>query len=124
MLRPLLARFPQPLALIEVGASAGLCLPRALWLPLWRASAAPNGSDIETAGISLPDQPRDAVAAGCLARRADLNPLDPSDPEDRAWPEALVWPEQTDRLSPMRAALAIPAAEKPRVLKAICVAIW
>src|SRR5215813_2173344 len=34
VLLPLLARLPQPLALLEIGASAGLCLPRSLRLRL------------------------------------------------------------------------------------------
>ena len=47
----------------------------------------------------------------------DLNPLDPSDPKDRAWLEALVWPEQHDRLHRLRQALAIAEAVKPRLVR-------
>jgi hypothetical protein len=37
----------------------------------------------------------------------DLNPVDPSDADDRRWLEALVWPEHIDRLVRLRAALDI-----------------
>jgi hypothetical protein len=43
----------------------------------------------------------------------DLNPLDVTDPSDRAWLDALVWPEQTDRLELVRAASDMVAADKP-----------
>ena len=40
----------------------------------------------------------------------DLNPLDPADPEDRRWLEALIWPEHHERRSRLTAALEIAAA--------------
>lgn len=121
-LLPLLARLPQPLALIEVGASAGLCLlpdryaydyggdvlrpeRRAPLPPILRCQVNPR--------TPLPRELPQVVWRAGL----DLNPLDASEPEDRAWLEALVWPEQGERLARLRAALAIAAAEKPRVVK-------
>jgi hypothetical protein len=47
----------------------------------------------------------------------DLNPLDATDPEQAGWLEALIWPEQTDRLSNFRAAIGVASASKPRVVK-------
>jgi hypothetical protein len=47
----------------------------------------------------------------------DLNPLDVADPDHAAWLEALVWPEQTDRLVRLRAAIKVAAATKPRLVK-------
>jgi hypothetical protein len=39
----------------------------------------------------------------------DVNPLDPSDPDDRRWLEALVWPEHGDRRTRLTSALRIAA---------------
>ncbi|WP_216856103.1 DUF2332 family protein [Acidisphaera sp. S103] len=47
----------------------------------------------------------------------DLNPLDVSDPSQAAWLENLVWPEQTERLHRLRAAMKVAVATKPRVAK-------
>jgi hypothetical protein len=122
VLLPVLAQLPQPLALIEVGASAGLCL-------------IPDRYDYDYRGHSLVAEvrhpepplfrceanaatPLPAVMPTIVWRRGlDLNPLDLSDPEDRAWLETLVWPEQTDRLMRLRAAIAIAMEEPPGVVR-------
>jgi hypothetical protein len=122
VLLPILARLPQPLALVEVGASAGLCL-----LPDFYAYNYGNGlvqhtsaeheppvfSCVTNAAAPLP------VAVPHVVWRAglDLNPLDVSDPTHAAWLETLVWPEQTERLANLRAAMKIAAAIRPRVVK-------
>ena len=41
----------------------------------------------------------------------DLDPVDISDPSQAASLEALVWPEQSDRLAKLRAAVRIAAGE-------------
>jgi hypothetical protein len=117
-LLPVLAALPQPLALIEVGASAGLCLlpdfyayyyggtvlrPQAGDPPVFTCRAGP--------GVPLPAALPQVVWRAGL----DLNPLDAADPEQRAWLEALVWPEQAARLSGLRGALDIAARERPPV---------
>jgi hypothetical protein len=121
-LLPVLAALPQPLALIEVGASAGLCL-----LPDYYAydfGAGIVGPDRDagpppvfacsvSAGTPVPAAaPRVVWRAGL-----DLNPLDVSDASHAAWLETLVWPEQTERLDRLRAATRIAAAVRPRVVK-------
>lgn len=121
-LLPLLALLPQPLALIEVGASAGLCLlPDCYGYDYGTATIAPGRTSAEPpvfacrpdGGTPLPTaMPEIAWRAGI-----DLNPLDPADPVATAWLETLVWPEQTDRLAHLRKALKIAAAERPRVIK-------
>ncbi len=117
VLLPLLARLPQPLALIEIGASAGLCL-----LPDFygydygtvRLDPAGQGAPVfpcaPDAATPLPAAiPRIAWRAGI-----DLNPLDATDPEQSAWLETLVWPEQTRRLVRLRAAVRrASAAPRP-----------
>jgi len=118
-LLPVLAALPQPLALVEVGASAGLCLLPDLYgydygcarLPSRRPDA-PVFACRASEGTPLPGAlPQVAWRAGL-----DLHPLSASRPEDRAWLEALVWPEQTHRLARLRQALAVAAEVGPRVV--------
>jgi len=47
----------------------------------------------------------------------DLNPIDPRDPDARAWLENLVWPGEDDRLVRLRAALDIVAADPVPIVK-------
>jgi Uncharacterized protein conserved in bacteria (DUF2332) len=47
----------------------------------------------------------------------DLNPVEPAEPSQAGWLETLVWPEQTQRLANLRAALRIAAAHRPRNVK-------
>jgi hypothetical protein len=114
---PVLARLPQPLALIEVGASAGLCLLIDRYGYDYgdvrlASDSRPCLPCVASAGTPRPSRlPQVAWRAGL-----DLSPLDPSDPQNRAWLEALVWPEQRDRLQRLREALDVAAAAKPRVV--------
>ena len=119
-LLPVLAMLPQPLALLEVGASAGLCLlpdfygydygghilrPRDREVPLFPCTA--------SSGTPLPAAlPRIVWRAGL-----DLDPIDLSDPAQVTWLKVLVWPEQTDRLARFCAAMEIAARQKPRLVK-------
>ena len=47
----------------------------------------------------------------------DLHPMDVADAADCAWLETLVWPEQSDRLDRLRAAMAVARREPPRVVQ-------
>ena len=121
VLLPVLARLPQPLALIEVGAAAGLCL-----LPDFYA----YDYGVQRVHSANPDAPVFACRASapmrlpsCLPRivwRAglDLSPIDIADAEQTAWLITLVWPEQVERVGRLKAALAIAAHHTPRVIKA------
>ncbi len=121
-LLPILAQLPQPLALIEVGASAGLCLlPDFYGYDYGSRAIRPEASDgkfpVLTCAASsetpLPTRiPRIVWRAGL-----DLNPLDASDPGQSSWLETLVWPEQAGRLAGLRGALRVAAAQRPRVVK-------
>lgn len=116
-LLPVLAQLPQPLALIEVGASAGLCLlPDRYGYDYGRAALpAPAGAPVFPCAVNA-TTPLPAATPQVVWRAGlDLNPLDIRDPEERAWLETLVWPEQRDRLARLRAAMAIAAAARPRV---------
>jgi len=121
-LLPVFACLPQPLALIEVGASAGLCL-----LPDRYAYA--YGQHIvrpDDDGGGVPVFPCQACAGTPLPRtmprivwRAglDLNPLDVTNTEQMGWLETLVWPEQIDRAARLRAAIRIARAYPPRLVR-------
>jgi hypothetical protein len=129
-LLPLLARLPQPLALIEVGASAGLCLlpdhynyhymPAGVSLPAPTGNApnpdAPTGSAPTFTCHANDATPIPATMPRIIWRAGlDLNPLDATDPEHRAWLRTLIWPEQTERAARLDAALAIAARHKPPI---------
>jgi hypothetical protein len=113
-------RTSSPVHLIEIGASAGILLrfdrygyslggrrfgdPRspvqigALWLG-------------ETAVPDLDALPPLASVAG-----VDLQPLSATDPDDRRWLEALVWPENRLQADLLHHALEIVAADPPTIL--------
>jgi hypothetical protein len=60
---------------------------------------------------------RVAPAIPAVAFRAgiDLNPLDVTDERDVAWLRALLWPEHTDRLALLNAAIEVARREPPRL---------
>ncbi|WP_426403529.1 DUF2332 domain-containing protein [Streptomyces sp. R-07] len=120
VLLPVLARLPQPLALIEVGASAGLCLypDRYRYRYDGGAEFGPSDSAVvlecgTTGAVPLPARlPEVGWRAG-----VDLNPLDVADPQDARWLECLVWPEQHQRLARLRDAMRIACAEPPTLVR-------
>jgi hypothetical protein len=121
-LLPALGAIPGPLALLELGASAGLCLNPdrysyrygdGAWL---HPASGPSTVAIETeAGGPLPVP----AAMPDIAWRAgvDLEPLDVRDPDDVRWLETLVWPEQEERLRRIRAAVDLVRADPPILVK-------
>ena len=124
-LLPVLARLPQPLALIEVGASAGLCLLPDFYAyhydgydcPGRRIAAADRDAPVlrcrADPATPLPDGPPQVVWRAGL----DLNPLDATDAGDVSWLETLVWPGQAERLERLQRALAVAARHRPRVVR-------
>ena len=113
----------RPLALIEVGASAGLNLfpdrygyeydGGAQVTRLAPAGAAPGSYPVlgcaVTGPVPLPAElPQVVWRAGI-----DLNPLDVRNPDDVAWLEALIWPEQDFRRERLRRAIAVAQADPP-----------
>jgi len=101
------ARFGLPLDVMELGASAGLNLSFDRFaLAAGDVSYGPEDAVMRIA----PDWtgPAPAPAALDVARRAgvDLNPLDPADPADELRLLAYLWPDQPERLSLTRAAIA------------------
>jgi hypothetical protein len=120
VLLPVLARLPQPLALLEVGASAGLCLlpdrygydygTRRIEPVTARAPVFPCNI---TGAVPLPA----AVPRIAWRRGIDLNPIDLLPEDGAAWLENLVWPGQQERAQRLRAAIAIARRELPTVVK-------
>jgi hypothetical protein len=121
-LLPLLARLPQPIALLEVGASAGLCLVPDRYSYSYNGTstldpaAGPSSVSLatETTGdVPLPTRLPDIVWRAGI----DLAPLDVRNREDSTWLQTLVWPEQQQRLARIRSAMAIVGADPPRIVR-------
>lgn len=109
---------PQPLAVVEVGASAGLCLQ------LDRYTYQYKGADLATLGsgsclLSCELQPgaRAPERIPDIAWRAglDQNPLDVTDEDDVRWLRSLVWPGMHARLERLDSALTVARTNPPRI---------
>lgn len=121
-LLPALSLIDGPIALLEVGASAGLCLYPDRYSYRYRK---PDGTTI---ALDPADGPS-AVVLSCALRgnaspplrmphvvwRAgiDLHPLDARSGDDRAWLTGLVWPGETGRFERISAALDVAVADPP-----------
>ncbi|MFJ4296333.1 DUF2332 domain-containing protein [Curtobacterium sp. NPDC089689] len=119
VLLPELAKITGPIALLEVGASAGLCLyPDRYAYRFFTESgvdelAPPSGSTVvletELRGCPAPTHLPEVVWRAGI----DLNPLDVADPASLEWLETLVWPEHDERRRNLHAAASLVAAERP-----------
>jgi len=115
-LLPALSLLPQPLAMIEVGASAGLTLL------VDRYSYDYDGHRISGTDPHAPVlacQPRGPVPLPArvpeVAWRAglDINPLDVRDADDVRWLECLLWPGETGRRERLAAAIDTARRDPP-----------
>lgn len=121
ILLPLLAALPQPLALLEVGASAGLCL----LIDRYRYDYGMGIIGQENSPVLLRCEPRgsstpvpNGLPEVVWRTGIDLDPVDPRDESATRWLEALVWPGEGDRLARLRGAIEIARQDPPRVLEA------
>jgi hypothetical protein len=114
-------RVAGPVTFLEIGPSAGIQLRFERWAvhtagrrfgpadapltlrPEWRSASPP------------PDLDRIAPVRDRLG--VDLHPVDATDPEQRLWLQALVWPEHRDRFAELATALDAVAADPPTILE-------
>jgi hypothetical protein len=124
ILLPVLARLEGPLALVEVGASAGLCLllDRYRYRYGDRFVGDPSASPLlecEAIGpVPTPKHVPDVV----WRRGIDVAPVDVTDDDAVRWLEACVWADQTERIADqteriarLRAAVEVARREPPVV---------
>jgi hypothetical protein len=109
------------LALVEVGASAGLCLYPDRWDYAWHTPGGTVRAGPGT-GPALPCQvagpaPLPAEVPPVAWRGGiDLHPLDVRDKDAMAWLSTLVWPEHEDRLALLRQAIRVASADPPALV--------
>jgi len=122
VLLPLLTALPQPLALIEVGASAGLCLYPDRYSyrygeTVLHPQAGPS-TVMVSPGLVGPVPVPERMPEVTWRAGIDLNPLDVTSDADVAWLDALVWPEHEERRERLHNAVDIVRREPPRIEKA------
>ncbi|WP_344678169.1 DUF2332 domain-containing protein [Saccharopolyspora taberi] len=121
VLLPALAAIEGPLAVVEAGASAGLCL----LFDAWRYHYVGDGIDHHvgpadadltlTCSVEGPVPLPERIPEVGWRAGLDLNPLDPGDADNRRWLECLIWPEHDHRVRDLRSALATAQRVRPRV---------
>ena len=120
VLLPALAQLPEPLALVDVGASAGLTMLFDRYSYDYGghrlAGADPDAPTLrcQVAGpVPLPDR----IPAIVWRTGLDLNPLDVTVDDDVRWLSCLVWPDEEDRAERLAAAVASARRAPPAVVK-------
>lgn len=112
----------RPLALIEVGASAGACLYPDRYAYAYSPGPAlgpAEGSQVPPLECSVSGEVPWPSRLPDVVWRAgvDLNPLDAANDDDARWLECLVWPEHGFRAERLRAALRVVRAEPPLLVR-------
>lgn len=119
-LLPALSAVDGPIALLEVGASAGLCLYPDRYS--YRYETPDGVVAVDPAGGESPvllhaswrgNMPRLRLPEVVWRAGIDLNPLDPRDAATRRWLTALVWPGESGRAERIERSLDIAAADPP-----------
>lgn len=110
----------QPLAMLEVGASAGLNL---LWEQYGydygpRGQLGPRPAPLQLTSTLTGDLPQLTTAWPTVAWRLglDLTPVDVRDAAAVRWLQALIWPENTARHQRFTQAVALAQTQPPTVL--------
>jgi hypothetical protein len=119
---PVLSRIDGPIALLETGAAAGLCLYPDRFAYAYETPYGPRGLGASAAVMrcrtdetaSVPSTLPEVV----WRRGIDLSPLDARDPDTVAWLSTLIWPgpDHDARVARLRAAAAVAAADPPEIL--------
>lgn len=120
---PALAQLDGPLALVDIGAAAGLCLypDRFAYryddMPVLGES--PLVLDCATSGgVPIPERLPEVVSRVGV----DRDPLLVDRPEDMLWLEMLIPPERSERRKRLRAAVRIAQADPPAMFEADAIA--
>jgi hypothetical protein len=108
----------RPLALIEIGPSAGLNL----LFDRYQYHYGDLRIGDPACAVVLDCEPRGALRDLAIPRVVsrcgiDINPLDVRDQEDVEWLRALLWPEHLDRLALLNAAIDVARKAPPRLLR-------
>lgn len=109
----------RPVALLEVGASAGLCLYPDQWGFRWHTGRGVRtfgpvrpAMDCDVSGpVPLRFPPFDVHWRGGL----DLHPLDVLEDDDVEWLTNLVWPEHEERRTLLSTAITMAQSDPPHV---------
>lgn len=110
----------RPLALVEIGPSAGLNL-------LWDRYGYDYGNGLRFGDLAAPvqltcelrgDRTPSLAAPPTVTFRigVDLNPVDVRDPDATLWLRALIWPEHHARVQRLQAALTMAQQAPPTLL--------
>jgi hypothetical protein len=120
--RTVAAQAGGPLHLIEIGPSAGLNLIWDRYRVRYTRGGETFATDVPNASLTLdcelrgervpPHGPAPAVASRV---GLELNPVDLSNPDDRDWLRALVFPDRVERVARLEAALAAYKDVKPEI---------
>jgi hypothetical protein len=115
-LLPALAGLPEPLALIEVGASAGLTLLADRYSYDYaghRITGTDPDAPVIRCAVSGPVPLPDRVPVICWRAGLDLNPLDVTDDDDMRWLSCLLWPGEAGRAERLAGAIATARRDPP-----------
>jgi hypothetical protein len=111
----------KPLALIDIGCSAGLHL---LWdryrydfdIDACGDADSPTRIDCALRGDKRPRIP-DTMPPCAFRLGIDLNPIDLTDAVERRWLEAMLWPEHADRRRLTSAAISLALDDPPPMIR-------
>jgi hypothetical protein len=115
-LLPALSGIPGPLALLELGASAGLCLYPDRYSYRYRGGVDLDPADGVSAVVlesTVTGDPPLLMPEIVWRAGIDLSPLDAADADDRRFLRSLVWPGEEGRDERIAAALGVVAADPP-----------
>jgi hypothetical protein len=118
----ILATDPHPVALLELGAAAGLCLALDRYSyrfddgPILGAASA-WGSPLLATTTSGDGRSPSRMPDIVWRRGVDLAPLDVTDPDDVRWLEALLPPDRPERRARLQAAIAAGRDDPPIVVE-------
>ena len=109
-----------PIALIEVGASAGLNLYPDRYSYAWRTPSgvrrAGDGPELDSDVTGAAPLPA-AVPAVAWRGGVDLNPLDVTDDDQMRWLSFLIWPEHAERRERLTRAVEVARTDPPALVR-------